>query len=195
MMDKLNRLVYSVSRLRWDERLAYEAVELIHNIREELVNMPELRGHNVKYMLQYIDRISQLISEASEKLTELEDAIQHKRYRTANKLVKEVVKQIAEIVTKKNVLYSGVNVAPATGLLSPIDTTNITNKCGGVASRIYGYIVRSGRVSSTRLSHWANEVGLVGEEVSKAIQCLLSRGYLITESEGGEIYYRAVFPE
>ena len=196
MIDKLNRLSGIIHRLKLSRATVDEAITLIHEIKEDLVKMPDLTSYfTPKLALQLIEKYSSLISDVNEKLTKIEVELRNRRFSSAEKTLIEVNKLVSQLVAMRSMLMSGVNVVPSTGLVSPVNTTQITTRCGGVASRIYGYIVRLGKVPSKQLSVWMNMEGIDPKQGESALSCLLNRGYLITESEGGEIYYRPLIVE
>lgn len=187
-MEKLNRLDHVLHMLRIDPRMRGEALRIIDEIREGIatINMSNI----ARITLPALDRLANAVAEAEKSLTELSMLIQSGKYNEALEKFGDVVVKIARLMAL-NSLISGSYTTKTTGLLTPIDTTDIVKQCGGIAGRLYGYIIKHGKPSSQELEEYTRNNGINKDEAEKAIECLLRREYITTINDGGEIYYIA----
>lgn len=129
------------------------------------------------------------IAEANSKLVSMLTALSTKLPYASRKEIAEYLVGIGNLIGFISVFMEAPSAAPLGGLVSREEVTDVAAELGGVAARVYGYIVSMGRVGSRMVREWAKVQGLKVEEVESALRRLVERGLLRVEVSGGDLEF------
>jgi len=189
-VEKLNRLEKILYALRYNKRLDGEALRLIDEIREELIDINPSRLSRLS--IPSLEKLASLVSDAEAELTALSSLVQRGRVNEAIEKLPEAVKKIAKLYAVRSMVSINPNIVPTAGYISTVETTPVVKQCGPIAARIYGFLVRMGRASSGELAEFVRSNRISVDDAERAMQCMVKRELVTVEGEGGEIYYRPV---
>lgn len=133
-----------------------------------------------------------VVSSFSEKLSKLQEALAnlHMLLQTGSeRAIRQAAARLGALVGAVAFLTEAPLAAPLGGFLAPVEATDVASELGGAAARVYGYILRAGRATSSVLFKWATASNLRREDVEEALRRLIERGYVRVEVAGGELEY------
>jgi len=139
-------------------------------------------GLSPRLALSLVEHVGELVEKIMRDLSSVEHNVRRGSLTRALHVLNE-----AEAVLAKLSLYMAAPTAAIRDLAVPLEATDVALECGSaLAAEVYGFVARRGRVSrSTLTAAFAGREGL-----EEALSRLVSRGYLLMEEEGGELYYR-----
>lgn len=181
-VDEVRRVVYEVMLGRATELDALQALARLRRAVMSMDIMPQLAQLNPRVQLSLIERVSLVQEELFDALNGAERGLRLGQPRAALKHLAEAEKALARLR-----LYMSAPRLSLKDTAAPLDATDIALECGSVlAAEVYGFVARRGRASRSAVS-----AAFAGREgLDEAISRLVSRGYLVVEEEGGEVYYR-----
>lgn len=165
----------------------------------EIVRAMIIVANNLRFSLEGINprAVHVVLAKLGDELSKLQSALAEVHMLLAaasERAVRKAVIGLGKHIGALSVWMTAPRAAPLGGLLAGVDTSEIAIEDGGVAARVYSYILSRGRVSSKLLSRWATSQGLDRDEVEEALRRLIEKGYVRAEAAVGEVEYVPSLP-
>ncbi|MEM1810172.1 MAG: hypothetical protein QW324_04860 [Thermofilaceae archaeon] len=181
LLDRLSRLDTEGGR--------EEAARIVRAMVQAASRLkPSISGAHPRVQQAILTGFAERLSKVQEALAALHVLLESGSARAVRKAAVSLGAQIGALV----VFTEMPTTAPLAGLTEPADVTDVASEVGGVAARVYGYILRCGRVSSRVLARWAAASGIDRGDLEEALRRLVERGYVRVEAGGEGLEYLPV---
>ncbi|MEM1606072.1 MAG: hypothetical protein QXW41_07520 [Fervidicoccaceae archaeon] len=185
LMELYALLLDTVSRL--EEEGGREEAERIVRAMMQVASAarPNLAGLHVRVQQTVLTSFAERLAKVQEALAALHVLLES----GSPKQIRRAVVDLGGLIGALSVFTEVPAAAPLAGLAAPVEATDVASELGGAAARVYGYIVRVGRASSSLLSRWARGSGIDADTLEEALRRLVERGLVRVEAAGGELEY------